>query len=332
MNSRPILSPLIYVLAFSILACCRADLASADNILITDDGQKATVTIDSEVFTEYRYSGYAKPILYPVYGPGQKPMTRSYPIAKGIDNEATDHPHHKSIWYTHDEVNDTKFWVENGEGEKKPDIGTQVQTSMKIDGNTIISDNDWRNAKGETIVTDQRKISFGASRDVRFIDYDVTWIASAGDVTIGDTKEGTMGIRTAPTLRLNATPKKGNHTAGGQAINSEGIKGKAMWGKRAAWVDYWGDIDDQITGIAIFDHPSNPRHPTWWHARDYGLVAANPFGVNHFEGKPDGTGDMKLKAGERLQFRYRFLFHRGDVESANIQAAYDDYSDAENDH
>lgn len=313
--------------SLSLLALfCESPHSKADEIVITDDGEKATVTIDGQVFTEYRYSGYAKPILFPVYGPGQKPMTRNYPIVKGVQNEATDHPHHKSIWYTHDEVNGTKFWVENGDGEKKPDIGTQVQTDIKIDGHTIISENQWKNADGETIVSDRRQISFGTSDGARFIDYDVTWIASSGDVNIGDTKEGTMGIRTAPTLRLNATPKRGNHTAGGQSINSEGIEGKAMWGKRAAWVDYWGDIDGQTTGIAIFDHPSNPRHPTWWHARDYGLVAANPFGVNHFEGKPDGTGDMNLEAGEQLSFRYRFLFHTGNTSTAKVANEYQAYS------
>ncbi|KAA5541063.1 hypothetical protein FYK55_19400 [Roseiconus nitratireducens] len=297
-------------------------VVTAADVQIQDDGSKAVVTIDGQPFTEYRYTGYAKPILYPVYGPGQKPMTRNYPMVKGVDNEATDHPHHKSIWYTHDEVNHVRFWMENGEGEASPDVGTQVQTSLKIDGDTIVATNDWVDAKGEVICSDRRTLSFGTDDSARYIDYAVTWIASAGEVTIGDTKEGTMAIRTNPLLRLSSAPKKGNHTAVGHSVNSEGVRDKEMWGKRAAWVDYWGEIDGQVTGVAIFDHPDNPRHPTWWHARDYGLIAANPFGVNHFEGKPDGTGDMTLKDGETLTFRYRFLFHPGDVESAKIAERY----------
>jgi hypothetical protein len=300
--------------------------AVADDVKITDDGSKAVVTIDGKPFTEYRYSGYAKPILYPVYGPGQKPMTRNYPMVKGVDNEATDHPHHKSIWYTHDEVNGIRFWMEDGEGKAEKQAGTQVPTKLEIKGNTIVTTNDWKAPDGDTVCSDKRVLTFGTDGDARYIDYEVTWIASSGDVTIGDTKEGTMGIRTHPKLRLNATPKRGNHTAGGHSINSEGVTGKAMWGKRAAWVDYWGEIDGQVTGVAIFDHPDNPRHPTWWHARDYGLVAANPFGVNHFEGKPDGTGDMTLPAGETLTFRYRFLFHPGDAEAADIAKRYKQYA------
>lgn len=310
-----------------VLAVATPRLTRADDVKITDDGTKATVTIDGKPFTEYRYSGYAKPILYPVYGPGQKPMTRNYPMVEGVDNEANDHPHHKSIWYTHDEVNGVRFWMENAEGKTSKEVGTQVQTSLEIDGNTITTTDDWKASDGETVCSDRRVIRFGTVGDARYIDYQVTWIASSGEVIIGDTKEGTMGIRTNPKLRLKAAANRGNHTAGGHSINSEGVTDGAMWGKRAAWVDYWGEIDGQVTGVAIFDHPDNPRHPTWWHARDYGLVAANPFGINHFEGKPDGTGDMKIPAGETLTFRYRFLFHPGDAEQADIAKQYKQFSD-----
>jgi hypothetical protein len=321
-------------LLFSLLAVAGLTIVAstsrvtAADVTIEDRDGKAVVNIDGKLFTEYHYEGFAKPILYPVYGPGQTPMTRNYPIVKGVDNEATDHPHHKSIWYTHDEVNGVRFWMESPEGKRSPEVGTQVQTSMKIEGDTIISENDWINAEGEKVCSDRRTITFGAVGEARYIDYQVTWIASAGDVTIGDTKEGTMAIRTHPMLRLKASPNRGNHTVTGHSINSEGVQDRAMWGKRAAWVDYWGEVDGKPVGVAIFDHPENPRHPTWWHARDYGLVAANPFGVNHFENKPDGTGDMKLAAGETLTFRYRFLFHPGDNESANVAEAYKAFADS----
>jgi hypothetical protein len=108
----------------------------------------------------------------------------------------------------------------------------------------------------------------------------------------------------------------------GHAVNSEGHRDGDLWGKRAKWVDYWGDVEGKTVGIAIFDHPSNPRHPTWWHARSYGLVTANPFGIHDFEDKPAGTGDMVIKQGESVTFRHRFLFHEGDAESAEIEKAY----------
>ncbi|MFV1981078.1 MAG: DUF6807 family protein, partial [Rhodothermia bacterium] len=144
----------------------------------------------------------------------------------------------------------------------------------------------------------------------------------AGDVTFGDTKEGMMGIRTNPLLRLTNDKKRGCHTVAGQCMNSEGIEGRDIWGKRAAWVSYWAPFDGRTLGIAIFDHPSNLRHPTWWHARTYGLVAANPFGIHDFEKKPAGTGDFTLEAGKSLAFRYRFLFHQGDAREADIAGEY----------
>ncbi|MEM6470951.1 MAG: PmoA family protein [Planctomycetota bacterium] len=320
------------VLLFALVMSLTGKVSvTASEIDLADDGDKIVVTIDGQPFTNYHYRGFAKPILYPVFGPGQRPMTRSYPIVKGVDNEATDHPHHKSIWYTHDEVGGVRFWVESSPDKPIKNIGTQKTTSTKIEGDSIIATTDWTSSDGEVVCSDRRMMTFAADEKTRTIDYKVTWIASSGEVIIGDTKEGTMGIRTHPMLRLTTKPKIGNHTADGQAINSEGLRDRDLWGKRAAWVDYWGTIDGQVTGIAIFDHPLNYRHPTWWHARDYGLIAANPFGINHFEGKPDGTGDLIIKADETITFRYRFVFHRGDAAEADIQSLYDEFAETPSD-
>ena len=125
-----------------------------------------------------------------------------------------------------------------------------------------------------------------------------------------------MGIRSNPTLRLKGSVAKG------KSINNEGVEGRAMWGKRAAWVSYWAPFKSGTVGFSIFDHPTNLRHPTWWHARDYGLVAANPFGIHNFERKPKGTGNLKILKGSDITFRYRFLFHEGDAEGAKIAARY----------
>jgi hypothetical protein len=85
-------------------------------------------------------------------------------------------------------------------------------------------------------------------------------------------------------------------------------------------------VDGKIVGIAIFDHPDNPRHPTWWHVRDYGLFAANPFGVHDFEKKPKGTGDFTIPAGQSVTFRYRFYLHKGDEQQAGVAEQYREYS------
>ena len=98
------------------------------------------------------------------------------------------------------------------------------------------------------------------------------------------------------------------------------------WGKQAEWCDYHGPVEGKVVGIAGFDHPANPRHPTWWHVRDYGLFAANPFGVHDFEKKPAGTGNLTIPAGKSVTFKYRFYLHEGDEKQANVAARYKDYS------
>ena len=129
-----------------------------------------------------------------------------------------------------------------------------------------------------------------------------------------------MGIRMAPEFRLRGK------VARGTCLNSEGVIGKPIWGKRASWISYWAMFDEENVAISIFDHPSNPRHPTWWHARDYGLVAANPFGQHDFESKPEGAGNMNLKLGESVTFSYRFLFHLGDPQKSGLSQKYIEWS------
>ena len=313
-----------FVLALGLVA----RTTSAAEVKITKEEGKAVVTIDGGPFTEYVFEGHSKPILYPVIGPTGVEMTRNYPMKEDVDNEARDHPHHKSLWFTHDDVNGVHFWLEYPRRGSPLRPGKIAQQQITIDGNSIRTQDHWLDPDGKPVCSDARLLTFGVTPAGRYIDMQITLRASHGDVVFGDTKEGTMGIRTHPLLRLQSDEKRGNHTAKGKSVNSEGVEGRAMWGKRAKWVDYWAPIKGETVGVAIFDHPSNPRHPTWWHARHYGLVAANPFGIHDFEEKPARTGDLKIEAGKSVTFRYRFLFHRGDVKQANITGEYQAFSGA----
>ena len=160
------------------------------------------------------------------------------------------------------------------------------------------------------------------------MDWEITLHASNGQVTFGDTKEGSMAIRLNPSMQLMTTKamKSRGETAKGHIINSEGVTDGKTWGKRAAWCDYYGPVKGEVVGIAIFDHPSNPRHPTWWHVRDYGLFAVNPFGIHDFEKKPAGTGDFVIPAGQSATFKYRFYFHKGDEKQGKVAEHFRDYA------
>ena len=324
-----------FVLALTILLVPGAPVARAAGDPATEPADRVTVErlddrcrvlIGGELFTEYVFRGYEKPILYPIIGPHGFNMTRNWPMRTGVAGEANDHPHHKSLWFAHRPINGIDFW------STAPEAGKCVHNELlEIQSGgrrgLIRASNNWVHG-GKVIFTDARTLAFEKLGTARVIDWEITIEASQGPVTFGDSKEGTMAIRTHPNLRLENDPARGVTTANGQALNSEGVKNADVWGKRADWIDYWGKIDEKVVGIAIFDHPANPRHPTHWMARQYGYIGANPFGLNAFEGKPLGTGDMTIPAGEKATFRYRFLFHEGDPHEAQIDRLYREYAAA----
>ncbi len=299
-------------------------LPLAAEVTITSVDGKLRVEIDGQMFTELVYKESPRPYLYPVYGPGGQMMTRNFPMKKGVPGEAKDHPHHRSIWHGHQGVNGNDLWTEG-----RPHNGTIVHDELLLvkadkDVGVIRARNKWLDGKKEIQCTDETTLRFYGNADVRMLDYEVTIIASHGKLVLSDQKDAFVAMRTHPALRIRPV---GNAKPTGHAINSAGDRDKALWGKSAKWLDYWGPIDGQVVGIAMFDHPTNPRHPTHWHARDYGLVTANCFGLHHFShGKlPRNAGNFVLNEGKSVRFRYRFYFHKGSADQANIPAQYQAY-------
>jgi len=294
---------------------------SGGGVKIDDVDRKLRVEINGKLFTEYNYQDVPRPFFYPVIGPTGEPVIRHWPMKEGLDegDDKQDHVHHRSLWFTHGNVNGHDFW---GEGSKSGKIVHDkfLKVSSGREKGEIVSTNKWVALDGSIICTDTRTHKFYNRADGQIMDFEITIHASEGKVVLGDTKEGSMAIRLAPTMRLKGKVGKGH------IINSEGIRDGDAWGKRAAWCDYYGPVKSQTVGVAIFDHPNNPKHPTWWHVRDYGLFAANPFGVHDFEKKPDGTGDITIPAGESLTFKYRFLFHKGDQDQGKVAEHYREYA------
>ena len=297
-----------------------AESPPADLAITHDEAaKKVTVTAGGEVFTEVRYNTVAKPILWPLRGPGGVPMTRDWPMKPDTAGDDKDHPHHKSLWFTHGDVNGVDFWSESDKA------GTVVTTAVPraevgADGRALIElRNEWRAPDGRVVCTDTTVIRCGAAGKARLVDYAITVAATQGKVTFGDTKEGTMAVRTRPELNVD----RKNPLAAGSARNREGLTGKAIWGAKSAWVDYQAPVAGTVVGLAMFDHPSNLRHPTTWHARDYGLVAANPFGLHDFsKDQPKGAGDFIISAGGTQTWRYGVYLYEGALDAKDIDAAW----------
>lgn len=316
-----------FFLGSVISSCVQAEKPVANSLPVElkDTGKRVNVKLGDELFTEFDYSDYNKPILYPIFGPGQVGMTRNFPMNEEVEGEAHDHPHHKSMWISH-EISGVDFW---GESEGKvitEKVETEFSGSPKP-ANVLRSTSTWRKKVDNTpILTDQTTYWFGGDKKSRWIDCLVKFKATFGDIQFDDTKEGLFAIRTHPDLRLNAAPSRGVEEVFGSAVNSEGITGKAIWGKKAKWLLYKGMIDGKPMSIAMYDHPGNLRHPTTWHARDYGLVTANPFGMHHFLNKNKGAGAFRIAKDDDLALRYRVEFFRGEVSPSEVEACYQDFA------
>lgn len=307
---------------FFLVGCASSSQAGADGVRIAQEPGKLRIEINGQLFTEYHYEDVPRPYFYPLLGPDDLPMTRHWPL-ENAPNEEHDHPHHRSLWYAHGNVNGLDFWSEQNNFCKivhKKFLA--IQSGQK--SGTIKSTDDWVARDGTVVCADVRTLRvYNRPDNERLFDFDVTLQAPPDKpVVFGDDKEGTMAVRVAETMRV----KHKNGPGAGHIVLSTGLRDEETWGKRADWCDYYGPVDGKTVGIAIFDHPDNPRHPTWWHVRDYGLFAANPFGVHYFENKPPGAGDMTIPAGGSVTFRYRFYMHEGNEQQAGVAEQYRQYT------
>ncbi len=311
-----------HLIATFVLVFLVVPALNAGQFTLQQDDKGVTVNLNGKLFTRYIERSGAKPILWPIIGPTGQEMTRGYPMRPATQYEKADHIHHRSFWFDHGSVNGVSFWAEDG---KNGTIVHRKFLELKDGDEAIIrTKNDWIMPSGQKVCEDVRRLVFGANDKIRWIDFDVTVTATADKVVFGDTKEGSFGMRVAGSMRVE-------RNAGGKIINSEGQTNKQAWGKRASWVDYSGPVytktgQTQRVGIAILNHPSSFRYPTYWHVRTYGLFAANPFGLHNFLGSNKYDGSLTLKRGESFSLYYRVIFHRGNDKTIDLNAAFREYS------
>jgi len=280
------------------------------------NGENVDFYVNGKLFTRYdTTTGPNKPYFYPVNAPTGGQVVRHWPVEK-TEGETTDHPHHRGLWFTHGVVNGVDFWLESKGTGKTVHTGYDTIESGPVYG-LMRAKTDWLRPDGQKIAEDKREVRVYNLAGGYLMDFAITVKAVGGPLVWGDSKEGTFALRVADSMR--AKVEKGK-VAEGHILNAAGDKDAAAWGKAAAWCDFYGPVDGQMVGVAIFDDPRNPRHPTTWHVRDYGLFAANPFGLHDFNPKqnPRGKGDLTVPEGETITFRYRLFFHAGTPKEARI--------------
>jgi hypothetical protein len=296
--------------------------AGEEGVRVEDLGGTLRFAVGGSDFTTYNYGAeVVRPYFYPLQAAPGVGITRNWPMVLDAKNETDDHPHHKGLYTAQGAVNGVDNW---GEGEGH---GYQVHSEFEriFEGSVaggFIERLVWTDKDKKPNLAEERSVAVSNTpAGLRIIDYEVSLIAEFGDVTLGDTKEGgLLSIRVAPTM-------DGLRSDGGTILNGFGGVGEAeTWGKRAPWCDYSGPVQGDWCGICMMDHPSNPRHPTYWHVRDYGLMTANCFGVHDFTADPKNTQDLLISAGDSLTWRYRALVHAGRGEFGQLTRSYHDFA------
>jgi hypothetical protein len=298
-----------------------AALTLSAQVKITTGSDRILIDINGAPFTSlFIGSETTKPYLHPLRTASGKSITRAFPMDI-VEGEERDHPHHRGAWLGLGDINGFDFWM-NEETQKSTNKGRQILKRIldvkggKKSGYATCAF-DWVDPNGTVLMNEVRTYTFYAQPDsVRMFDME-TRLTATQKVKLGDTKEGWFAIRLTTSM---------DEKHGGKLRNSEGKQGmEQVWGSRAPWAEYVGNVQGEQVGIAIFDHPTNPKHPTYWHARDYGLFAANPFGEHDFLKDPARNGSMSLEPGQNLRFRYRVTIYPPAV-SSELGAMYQKYS------
>lgn len=319
-------------------------------VIQNKEDNRIDVLIDGHLFTSYIHpESIKKPVLYPVYTSSGVAVTRGYPLDPK-PWERVDHPHHVGIWLNHGDVNDLDFW--NNSDSIPPDrrmhYGTIYHRSVQNtrngneEGFLEISAT-WERPDGRVLLDENSKFYFSGHDQVRIIDRITTLTARDLDVLFKDSKEGVIGIRvireleqpaneTLELLNENLKPEmvkpEEDDRSRGLYQSSEGLEGDAVWGTRARWVKLGSDYQGVPIGIVMMDHPDNPNHPTHWHARGYGLFAANPFGSKMFTGGKE-TFNFFLSKGKSMVLKYRIYIYDGtEPNEEEINQIYDTFVSA----
>jgi hypothetical protein len=302
-------------------------------------GDTIQVTIGGKAFTTYNFDPKTeKAFLQPLRSASGVIVTRAFPIGDTIpaehEHDRNLEPHQRAMYFSHGNINGYDFWSEEvfmkyyGHGLGGPALSSHIPFGRMVfrkievlkggpSSGTIRASFDLDGSDHKPFAEEVQEYVFSGDKDSRVIDCHFIVRANHGPVKFGDTKEGTFAIRLAPELDAPT----------GTMVSSEGGVGEPqIWGKRANWVDVDGTIDGQALGVAIFDSPKSFRHPTYWHARGYGLLAANPFGLSDFFHDSHQDGSYTIPPGESIEFRYRVFIHDGDYKHARVADKYNQYA------
>jgi hypothetical protein len=310
--------------------------------------RRVDVLVDGKPFTSYIWpERLAKPVLFPIRTARGTLVTRGFPL-EPRPGERADHPHQVGLWLNFGDVKGVDFWgnsdaIKPEERAKMGEIRHRDVLAARggLGRGELSVRMDWVMPGGTVALEEGTRFVFRAAVESRTIDRLTTLTAKQGKVTFGDTKEGMLGLRVARPLeqpsnepevftdasgKPTLVPVLNNAGVTGVYTSSERLKGDAVWGTRARWVALSGRVGDEDVVLLILDHPKNPGHPTYWHARGYGLFAANPFGRKAFTGGKEKDAPYTLNPGQSAAFRHRLVILPGPLSVERAEAAWKEFA------
>jgi len=338
---------LLAALSGSLLLFSQCSSEQRVDLLVNDAEKKVDVMVDGKLFTSYIYPEMIKkPVLWPVISPAGNMLTRSFPMVNK-EGDRSDHPHHVGVWLNYGDVNGLDFW-NNSEAiapEKRDGYGTILHRSIEKaeSGNRsalLETSAVWESPDHMEMLEEQNSFSFIALENMRIIDRTTTLTALIDELNFTDNKEGMFAIRVARELELpsdkptNLLDSHGNVTrvelmdntlVKGDYRSADGVEGLEVWGTRCRWMKLASEINGEQVALVIIDHPSNVGYPTYWHARGYGLFAANTLGQKVFS-KGENELNFSLKKGESVTFKYRLVVASEDLTDQQINQLADKYA------
>jgi hypothetical protein len=348
-QNRCRLAPLLFALVLAFVGAFQTGAQTASVKIVAKEAERRVdVLIDGKPFTSYIWpESIRKPVLYPIKTSNGTDVTRGYPL-NPRPGERVDHPHHVGLWFNYGDVNGLDFW-NNSEAikpEERNKYGairhTQIKRveSGKSEGRLEV-EAEWLGPDGMRLLREDTVFVFRAGTGSRAIDRITKLTALDKRVVFSDNKEGVLGIRVARQLeqpsdkaeiftdasgKATTVPSLDNTGVTGVYQSSEGKTGDAVWGTRGRWTMLSGQIGQERITLAILDHPGNPGYPTYWHARGYGLFAANTLGQKVFSNGKE-TLNYTLEPGQSGTFRYRVLVLTGPATSAELESQHRKFTD-----
>ena len=340
---------LVLVVAAVVLTSLVSASSERVSLVVNKQARRVDVSIDGKPFTSYIWpTTLKKPVLYPLRTARGTIITRGYPL-EPRPGERIDHPHHAGLWFNYENVNGLDFWNNSDAipAERAPKMGTIVQRAIVAaksgsqDGELDV-EADWVNFEKKVLLNERTHFVFRGGPSFRSVDRITTLQALDEKVSFPDEKDGMLGLRVIRALEIpsdkpevfsdasghaTTVAKLDNTGVNGNYLTSEGKKGDAAWGTRGRWCNLSGMVGDEPVTITILDHPENPGFPTYWHARGYGLFAANPLGQKVFS---NGKEELNFALAPRASatFRYRILISSAILTPEATEAAYKEFTAA----